>query len=102
MPLAHASTLDRAAQLLPHVVVEAFWSPALVSRCEKRRQKQPSSEQRQLPRHSGRGPFSLRRGLDSVLGLLQAEHHLVRSCRLAFKRRRRPSRVAHARAAMRL
>jgi hypothetical protein len=32
MPLAHASTLDRYGAVLPRVFVEAFWSPALVSR----------------------------------------------------------------------
>lgn len=93
----HSPTLRpwiAAASQLPRVIVEAFWSPALAYRCETRRQKQPSTEQRQLLRHSGRGPFSLRRGLDSVLDFLQAEHHLGWSCRFAFKQRRRPSRVA--------
>jgi hypothetical protein len=41
-----------------------------------RRQKPPLHKQRRLPRRSARGPFSLRRGLDFLLGLLQAEHHL--------------------------
>jgi hypothetical protein len=50
--------------------VEAFWSPALASRWKKRRQNQPSNIQRHLPRSARRGPFSLRRGLDSVLGFL--------------------------------
>jgi hypothetical protein len=80
----HSPTLRpwiAAALSLPRVVVEAFWSPALDSQGEKRRQKQPLTKQRQLPRRSGRGPFSLRRGPDSVLGLLQAEHHLVLGCR---------------------
>jgi hypothetical protein len=53
-------------------------------------------KQRQLPRFGGRGPFSLGRGLDVVPGFLQAEHHLVVWSRLAFKRRRRPSRIALA------
>ena len=64
-------------QWLPRVIVEAFWSPALASRWKKRRQNQPSNIQRHLPRSARRGPFSLRRGLDSVPGFLQAEHHLV-------------------------
>jgi hypothetical protein len=80
-PLAYASTLDpRRPRLRDRIgvsFVEAFWSPALALDPNNRRQKQPSHKQRQLPRRSGRGPFSLRRGLDSVLDLLQAEHHLV-------------------------
>src|SRR5207342_2745508 len=63
---------------MPRVFVEAFWSPALVSGGKMCRQKQPSYMQLQLPRSSGRGPFSLGRGLDVVLCFLQAGHHLSR------------------------
>src|SRR5438552_9112336 len=77
MPLAYASTLDRggvtAAARLRGVVLE----PGARLPLKIRRQKQPSYIQRHLPRSSGRGPFSLRRGLDLVLRFLQAGHHLV-------------------------
>src|SRR5262250_390937 len=70
MPLAHASTLDRfdiaAVARLRGGVLE----PGARVSSEIRRQNQPSNIQRQLPRSAGRGPFSLRRGLDSVLGFL--------------------------------
>jgi hypothetical protein len=66
-PLAYASTHNR----------EALWSPALANAPKIRRQKQPLIQQHHLPRRSARGPFSLRRGLKSVLDFLQAEHHLV-------------------------
>src|SRR5437667_12749954 len=77
---SHSPTLRpwiATALLLSRVIVEAFWSPALAIAPQIRRQKQPSHVQRQLPHRSGRGPFSLRRGLDSVLDFLQAGHHLV-------------------------
>ena len=77
MPLAHASTLDRCGTVAAARLRGGVLEPGARSRVEMCRQKQPSYTQRQLPRSSGRGPFSLRRGLDSVLGLLQAEHHLV-------------------------
>jgi hypothetical protein len=94
----HSPTLRpwiAAASPLPHVIVEAFWSPALVLSWKMRRQKQPLDIQRQLPLSSGRGPFSLGRGLDVVLGFLQAGHHLVVIV-VRPQRRGRPSRVALA------
>jgi hypothetical protein len=78
--LCHSPTLRpwiAATSPLPRVIVEAFWSPALVPSWKMRRQKRPLDIQRQLPRSSGRGPFSLGWGLDVVLCFLQAGHHLV-------------------------
>ena len=55
--------------------VEEFWSPGLVVLRKMRKLKHTHISQRYF---SGRrrGPFSLRRGLDSDLELVQAEHHL--------------------------
>lgn len=68
-PLANASTLDRGTIVASYV--EALWSPALADAPIMRRPKQPLMQQRHLPRRSGRGPFSLRRGLESFLGFLK-------------------------------
>ena len=45
--------------------VEAFWSPALTLAPVNPQAKAAVVQQRQLPRRSARGPFSLRRGLVS-------------------------------------
>src|SRR5262252_5004850 len=70
MPLAHASTLDRCGIAAAARHRGGVLEPGARVSSEIRRQKQPSNIQRQLPRSAGRGPFSLRRGLDSVLGVL--------------------------------
>src|SRR5215468_5295838 len=70
MPLAHASTLDRCDIAAVARLRGGVLEPGARVSLEIRRQKQPSNIQRQLPRSAGRGPFSLRRGLDSVLGFL--------------------------------
>src|SRR6201999_2181549 len=77
MPLAYASALDRCGATATARLRGGVLEPGARLCMEMCRQKQPSYEQLQLPRSSGRGPFSLRRGLDSVLRLLQAEHHLT-------------------------
>src|ERR1051326_4383778 len=78
MPLAHASTLDRYGAAAAARLRGGVLEPGAQLRWKIRRQKQPSYMQLQLPRSSGRGPFSLGRGLDVVLCLLQAGHHLTR------------------------
>jgi hypothetical protein len=95
-PLAHASTLDRHSATAAARLRGGVLEPGARLFPKNRRQKQPSCIQRQLPRFGERGPFSLGRGLDLALGFLQAEHHLLASCRFARERRRRPSRVALA------
>lgn len=74
-PLAYASALDRGGCRLRNrrrtSFVEAFWSPALHATPELCRQKPLLLRQRQLPLRSGRGPFSLRRGLECLPCLLQ-------------------------------
>jgi hypothetical protein len=79
MPLAYPSTLDRRRPGSTSSYVEELWSPSLVLRLGIRRRKHTliRSANSRLAR---RGSFSLRRGLDSVLRLLQAGHHpLVRT-----------------------
>jgi hypothetical protein len=78
MPLAHASTLDRDGTAAAARHRGGVLEPGARLRWKMRRQKQPSYMQLQLPRSSGRGPFSLGWGLDVVLGFLQAGHHLTR------------------------
>jgi hypothetical protein len=55
--------------------VEELWSPDLGLQAKNRRLKQTINRQRQFQRKA-REPFSLKRGLNSVLALVQAEHHL--------------------------
>ena len=78
--LCHSPTLRpwiTTALTLPRRLRGGVLEPGARFGVEIRRQKQLTYGQRQLPRSGVRGPFSLRRGLDSVLGLLQAGHHLV-------------------------
>jgi hypothetical protein len=69
---------------------------------EKDRQKQPVIQRRIKPARSAEGPFSLRRGLKSERDFLKLGITPWRSMGWVRKRRRRPSRIAFARAAMRL
>ena len=85
MPLAHASTLDRSGATAAARLRGGVLEPGARLLWKMRRQKQPSYIQPQLPLSGGRGPFSLGRGLDLALGLLQAEHHLLASRRFAFR-----------------
>jgi hypothetical protein len=78
-PLAYPSTLDhrpvRARARRSPSYVEGFWSPFL-ARCRINGQaKAHAALPRSFPAHS-RESFSLRRGLDFDLTLVQAEHHL--------------------------
>jgi len=74
-PLAYVSALDRdclrlrkpACRVLRGGVLE----PGAHAAPEMRRQKPPLLWQRHLPLRSGRGPFSLRRGLKCLPCLLQ-------------------------------
>jgi hypothetical protein len=70
LPFDPGSTGAAVRAADPASYVEGPWSPALLRMCAE-------------------GPFSLRRGLDSELALVQAEHRPF-SFRLS-KRRRRPS-----------
>jgi hypothetical protein len=99
-PLAYPSTLDRRKSAS---YVEELWSPALLRFPEICRQKPQLIQRHILLRGSAEEPFSLRRGLEFDLALVQAEHHtLVFVFDFAPIRRRRPSRVALARIGMRL
>ncbi len=60
------------------------------------RQKPLVLQQRQLPPLGGRGPFSLRRGLECLPCLYAVSITSRTSCRSPSKRQRRPSRVALA------
>jgi len=73
-PLAYPSTLDRLREAATSYV-EELWSPSLVRRLEIRRLKQTLNSS-VLSSAKRRGSFSLRRGLDFELELVQAEHHL--------------------------
>ena len=74
----YPSTLDRQPAVRvserQSSFVEEFWSPSHV-----RLSRNPQAKANAIsPAHfnaSARGSFSLRRGLDSNLGFLQAEHH---------------------------
>lgn len=74
MPLAYPSTLDRRRPGSTSSYVEELWSPKPLARSEIRRLK-PTLIRSVNFRLARRGSFSLRRGLDSVLCLLQAGHH---------------------------
>ena len=94
MPLAYPSTLDRRPSVAQPErstsYVEEFWSPSLGRRRENRRLKH-TLHFSDLSSAERRGSFSLRRGLDSRLTFLQAEHHLwFRRCLPPPNERRRP------------
>jgi hypothetical protein len=74
--------------------VEGLWSPSLAYDSKKSRQKQMLIASVYFVRRAEES-FSLRRGLDSVLRFLQAEHHLSFGIHDRLpERRRRPVGVA--------
>jgi len=76
MPLACPSALDRDADRRASYV-GGLWSPVLA--CVTSRNKACAAHtcvSQVISDPTWRGPFSLRRGLDSGLTFLQAEHHL--------------------------
>src|SRR5215831_12902037 len=92
-PLAYASTLDRNGAIAAARLRGGVLEPGARLPLKIRRQKQPLYLQRQLPRQSGRGPFSLRRGLDGVSVFFKLSITSSSGCASPSKRRRRPSRV---------
>jgi hypothetical protein len=77
MPLAHASTLDRSGATAAVRLRGGVLEPGARFLAGNVQAKAAVIWAASITAFQRRGPFSLRRGLDSVLGLLQAEHHLA-------------------------